>query len=199
MRESWLCHVHCRLNSFFFRDAFTKCKTIVFYQAFQNDKILHHEGVWEYLLWISLWWWLSICHLEGIFYFWIPQKVFGDLFQRSHFFFSSSANLKTWLPIHWCPFPLHLHSSVPSEQWCKPPRKVLYKRTFGVPDQGQTLDVWKSQTTESALRWLMWYITPRHSLELTLEVILLLVLGIKTMTLVFNPGSRSKSLSLPRT
>ncbi len=26
--------------------------------------------------------------------------------------------------------------------WHKPPRKVLYKRTFGTPDQGQTLDVW---------------------------------------------------------
>ncbi len=38
-------------------------------------------------------------------------------------------------------------------EWHKPPRKVLYWRTFGVPDQGQTLDVWESQTTESALRW----------------------------------------------
>ncbi len=27
-------------------------------------------------------------------------------------------------------------------EWRKPPRKVSYKRTFGVPDQGQTLDVW---------------------------------------------------------
>jgi hypothetical protein len=29
---------------------------------------------------------------------------------------------------------------------------VPYDGTFGVPDQGQTLDVWESQTAESALR-----------------------------------------------
>jgi hypothetical protein len=39
---------------------------------------------------------------------------------------------------------------------------------------------------------------PRHILELTLEVIPDHKLGIKTMTLVFSPGSRSNSLSLPR-
>jgi hypothetical protein len=39
---------------------------------------------------------------------------------------------------------------------------------------------------------------PHHNLELTLEVILDHKLGIKIMTLVFSPGSRSKSLSLPR-
>jgi hypothetical protein len=44
----------------------------------------------------------------------------------------------------------------------------------------------------------MRYVAPGHNLELTLEVILELVLGIKTMTLVFNPGSHSESLSLPR-
>ncbi len=73
---------------------------------------------------------------------------------------------------------------------CKPPRKVSYKRTFGTPDQGQTLDMWESQTTESALGWHTRHIAPRHTLELTLEVILELtlevilehVLGIKTMT-----------------
>ncbi len=27
-------------------------------------------------------------------------------------------------------------------KFCKPPIKVLYKCTFGMPDQGQTLDVW---------------------------------------------------------
>ncbi len=27
--------------------------------------------------------WLSICSQEGIFYFWIPWKVFGDLLERS--------------------------------------------------------------------------------------------------------------------
>jgi hypothetical protein len=44
----------------------------------------------------------------------------------------------------------------------------------------------------------MRYVVPRHNLELTLEVILEHVLGIKTMTLIFNPGSRSDSLSLPK-
>ncbi len=78
------------------------------------------------------------------------------------------------------------------------PRKVPYNRTFGVPDQGQMLDVYESQTTESALRWQTGYVVPYHYLELTLEVILEVVLGIKTMTLVLNPGSHSKSLSLPR-
>ncbi len=39
---------------------------------------------------------------------------------------------------------------------------------------------------------------PRHNLELTLEVILNHKFGIKTMTLVFSPGSRRESLSLPR-
>jgi hypothetical protein len=45
VRESWLLHVLCRLDSFFFGAAFQKCKTIILYQAFQNDKILRHEGV----------------------------------------------------------------------------------------------------------------------------------------------------------
>jgi hypothetical protein len=34
------------------------------------------------------------------------------------------------------------------------------------------LDVWESQTSESALRWQTHHITPHHILELTLEVIL---------------------------
>ncbi len=78
---------------------------------------------------------------------------------------------------------LRNHGNMP---WCKLPRKVLYKRTFGMLDQGQTLDVWVSQTTESALRWWMRHIAPRHILGLTLEVILEAVLKhvleIKTMT-----------------
>ncbi len=48
----------------------------------------------------------------------------------------------------------------------RPPRYVPYKGTFvpydgtyGAPDQGQTLDVWESQTTESALRWRMRHVT----------------------------------------
>ncbi len=55
---------------------------------------------------------------------------------------------------------------------CMPLINVPYKRTFGTPDQGQTLDVWESQTAESALRddWLR--IVPHHTLEVALEVIL---------------------------
>ncbi len=70
--------------------------------------------------------------------------------------------------------------------WSKLSRKVSYKRTFGTPDQGQMLDVWESQTSESALRWQTRHIVPCHILELTLEVILEVilehVLGIKIMT-----------------
>ncbi len=63
-------------------------------------------------------------------------------------------------------------------RWHKLPRKVSYRRTFGVPDQGQMLDVWESQTTESALGWHTHHIAPRHVLELTLEVILELTLEV---------------------
>ena len=66
--------------------------------------------------------------------------------------------------------------------WRKPPRQVSYKRTFVAPDQGQMLDMWESQTTESALGRHTCYIASCHILELTLEVILEHVLGIKTMT-----------------
>ncbi len=53
--------------------------------------------------------------LKGISILKFLKKVFGDLFQRSHFF-SSSANLKTWLPIHRCTSPLHSHGPMPSKQ-----------------------------------------------------------------------------------
>ncbi len=46
----------------------------------------------------------------------------------------------------------------------KPPINVPFKRTFGTPDQGQMLDMWESQTTESALRWQTRHITPCHNL-----------------------------------
>ena len=64
----------------------------------------------------------------------------------------------------------------------KPPINVPYKRTFGVPDQGQTLDVWESQTAESALKDDWPRNVPRHTLEDVLEVILEHVCRIKTMT-----------------
>jgi hypothetical protein len=44
----------------------------------------------------------------------------------------------------------------------------------------------------------MHYVAPCHILELTLEVILDHMIGIKDHDLVFSPESRSKSLSLPR-
>jgi hypothetical protein len=44
----------------------------------------------------------------------------------------------------------------------------------------------------------MRYIARHHILELTLEFILEYVLGIKTMTLILNPGPQSNSLSLPK-
>ncbi len=76
------------------------------------------------------------------------------------------------IPFLWC--------------WSKPPKKVSYIRIFGAPDKGQMLDMWESQTTESALRWRTGHITPRHTLEIVLEVtpevILEHVLGVKTMT-----------------
>ncbi len=62
---------------------------------------------------------------------------------------------------------LHLYSTITSLHTparCKPPRKLLCKCTFGAPDQGQTLDVWESQTTESALRWRTHHIAPHHTL-----------------------------------
>ncbi len=54
----------------------------------------------------------------------------------------------------------------------KPLRNVPYMRTFGAPDQGQTLDVQESQTTESALRDDWTRNIPHHTLEVVLEVTL---------------------------
>ncbi len=66
--------------------------------------------------------------------------------------------------------------------WCKPPRKVLYRRTFGTPDQGQTLDVWESQTTESAMRWRAPYRSTSYSWSCSWSYSWTHVLRIKTMT-----------------
>ncbi len=54
----------------------------------------------------------------------------------------------------------------------KPLINVPYIHTFGEPDQGQTLDVQESQTTESALRDDWTRNIPCHTLEDVLEVIL---------------------------
>jgi hypothetical protein len=45
-------------------------------------------------------------------------KGFGDLFQRSHSFLNSflDPNLKTRLPNHWYPFPLHSQGLMPCKQ-----------------------------------------------------------------------------------
>ncbi len=55
---------------------------------------------------------------------------------------------------------------------CMPLKNVPYKRTFGAPDKGQMLDVWESQTTESALSDDWPRNVPRYTLEDVLEVIL---------------------------
>ncbi len=151
---------------------------------------------------------------------WLVKSTSNDK-RRLHISLSSplSSETYTWLlvsklttcvtsqALNWeiIFFPIKVFSSlspcwffIRRGEWRKLPRKVSYNRTFSVPDQGQTLDVWESQTTESALRWQTHHIAPRHILELTLEVVLEHMLGIKTMTRIFNPGSRSKSLSLPR-
>ncbi len=49
---------------------------------------------------------------------------------------------------------------------------VLYDGTFGMPDQGQTLNLQESQTAKSALRNDWPRILPHHTLEVVLEVIL---------------------------
>jgi hypothetical protein len=54
----------------------------------------------------------------------------------------------------------------------KPLINVPYIRTFGMPDQGQTLDVQESQTAESALRDDWTLNVPHHTLEVVLEVTL---------------------------
>ncbi len=46
----------------------------------------------------------------------------------------------------------------------KPPINLPYKWTFGMPDQDHMLDLWESQTTESALRWRTCHIAPRYNL-----------------------------------
>ncbi len=79
---------------------------------------------------ISLRFWLGICHLEGNFYFWISQKVFGDLFQRSHSFVNPN-HLKTWLPNHWCPFPFHSQGWMPCKQQSNIPT-VFFLACIGV-------------------------------------------------------------------
>jgi hypothetical protein len=62
-----------------------------------------------------------------------------------------------------------------SDLWtacCKPLKNVPYIRTFGAPDQGQTLDMQESQTAELALRDDWTWNLPHHTLEVVLEVTL---------------------------
>jgi hypothetical protein len=58
---------------------------------------------------------LAFVILKGFYGFKFPKKVFGDLLQRSHSFLNHN-HLKTLLPNHWCPFPLHSHGSMPFKQ-----------------------------------------------------------------------------------
>ncbi len=57
--------------------------------------------------------------LKGIYGFKFPKR-FLEISLRdltsSSFFFSPSANLRTWLPDHWCPFPLHSQGWMPYNQ-----------------------------------------------------------------------------------
>ncbi len=55
---------------------------------------------------------------------------------------------------------------------CMPLINVPKKCTFGAPDQVQTLDMWESQTAESALRDDWTWNVPHHTLEVVLEVTL---------------------------
>ncbi len=76
-----------------------------------------------------------------------------------------------------------------------------------MPNQGQTLDVWESQTTESALRWRTCHITPRHNLGYILGCSLGVLwtgswipwphLGTITHDLVKDPSIDSSSLCRP--
>ncbi len=79
------------------------------------------------------------------------------------------------VPWHWDK--IHQRAFNHKKAWCKLLIKVPYKHTFGAPDQGQMLDVWESQTSESALRWQMRHVMPHHNLELLLKLFLNMCLG----------------------
>ncbi len=84
----------------------------------------------------------------------------------------------------------------------KPPSYVPYKGTyvpyegtFGMPDQGQMLDMWESQTTGSALRLLAPYCSTSYSWSCSWSYSWSYswthVLGTKTMTsLILDPIAR---------
>ncbi len=74
------------------------------------------DMLWEYIhSWKSLNGDLVFSHQQEIYDLKFPKWFFEDLFQRSQFF-SSLDNLKTRLPNHWCPVPLHSHGSMPSKK-----------------------------------------------------------------------------------
>ncbi len=56
--------------------------------------------------------------LKGIYGLNSPKDFWRSLPEISllFFFFSSSVNLKTWLPNHWCLFPFHLQGLKPCKQ-----------------------------------------------------------------------------------
>ncbi len=135
--------------------------------------------LWEYPPWISLWWWLIICHLGGNLQFQIPQKVFRDLFQRSHSFVNPN-HLKTWLPNHWYPFPLHSQGWMPCKQQSTFPQfyqthvfaklheqnKTWLRLIFFIEQQWKAKDWMQWQLLQSFWCWLQssfWQVMQMHS------------------------------------
>ncbi len=98
VRDIWLCYVLLptgRLDSSFLRDALQNAKQLFSLRLPQMMKYCIMRECENIHSWISIRGDLAFSHQQGIYGFKFPQKVFGDLFQRSHFF-SSSSNLKTW-------------------------------------------------------------------------------------------------------
>ncbi len=92
-------------------------------------------------------------------FFYHPSSYFNSL--------KASWFLAKWLLLHKKQLLADLCGllrSYSSSLWRKPSRKVSYRRTFCAPNQGQTLDMWESQTTESALRLRKRHIAPCHNL-----------------------------------
>jgi hypothetical protein len=96
VRESWLWHVLCRLNSFFIRYTLQNAKQLFSLRLPQLTKywvVRECENILHVYLYDGN---LVIVILKVISIFWFPKR-FLEISSRDHFF-SSSANLKAWLP-----------------------------------------------------------------------------------------------------
>ncbi len=63
--------------------------------------------------------------------------------QTNHMCHITSTQMRDYfLPIWFFPSLSPCWFFIHGGEWCKPPRKLSYKHTFGMPDQGQMLDVW---------------------------------------------------------